>query len=632
MAFITLENLSKSYGMKTLFKDISFVIGKEDKIGIIGINGTGKSTLLKIIAGLESMDTGQKTMPKNTTIEYLPQSPQFYDDLTVLEQVLKGDSQTLQVLRNYEAALLRSAKAPSDTKVQEALMKCSEEMTHLDLWDLESQVKTILTKLSITDFEQPVKQLSGGQKKRLALASALIVPCDLLILDEPTNHMDNATIDWLESYLERRSGALLMITHDRYFLDRVTTRIVEIDHAAIYTYDGNYTTFLQKKMERMAMSESLERKRENLYRRELAWIRRGAKARTTKQKARIDRFETLEDTSFLRDDAQVEISVGYTRLGKKTIELTSVKKSYDDLLLFEGLSYTFLPDDRVGIIGPNGAGKTTLLNGILGNVPLTDGKIEHGPTLNISYFSQEAQDMDETLRAIDYIKETAEYISTEDGYKLSASAMMERFLFDSELQYAPISSMSGGEKRRLYLLKNLMMAPNVLVLDEPTNDLDIDTLKVLEAYLDDFKGIVIVVSHDRYFLDRVCNKIFSFETDGQVVVFTGNYSEYMAYKEIHLDDDAEKGTVLSQTKTGKVKTDRLKMTYQEKKEYETIEAEMEDLEDQLGQVEDTLSACQSDFVLLQELSTKKEALEALLLDKMERYEYLSDLDAQIQSQ
>ena len=632
MAFITLENLSKSYGMKTLFKDISFVIGKEDKIGIIGINGTGKSTLLKIIAGLESMDTGQKTMPKNTTIEYLPQSPQFYDDLTVLEQVLKGDSQTLQVLRNYEAALLRSAKAPSDTKVQEALMKCSEEMTHLDLWDLESQVKTILTKLSITDFEQPVKQLSGGQKKRLALASALIVPCDLLILDEPTNHMDNATIDWLESYLQRRSGALLMITHDRYFLDRVTTRIVEIDHSAIYTYDGNYTTFLQKKMERMAMSESLERKRENLYRRELAWIRRGAKARTTKQKARIDRFETLEDTSFLRDDAQVEISVGYTRLGKKTIELTSVKKAYDDLLLFEGLSYTFLPDDRVGIIGPNGAGKTTLLNGILGNVPLTDGKVEHGPTLNISYFSQEAQDMDETLRAIDYIKETAEYISTEDGYKLSASAMMERFLFDSELQYAPISSMSGGEKRRLYLLKNLMMAPNVLVLDEPTNDLDIDTLKVLEAYLDDFKGIVIVVSHDRYFLDRVCNKIFSFEADGQVVVFTGNYTEYMAYKEVHLDDDVEKNAVSSQSKTGKVKTDRLKMTYQEKKEYETIESEMEDLEDQLGQVEDALSACQSDFVLLQELSTKKEALEALLLDKMERYEYLSDLDAQIQSQ
>lgn len=623
---ITIEGLSKSYGMKTLFSNIAFVINDEDKIGLIGINGTGKSTLLKIIAGQETPDTGKIISGKNMTTEYLSQDPVFHEDLTVIEQVLKGDSEVFQTLRRYEEAI--------ESENMDAVTKWSEEMTRLDAWELESQVKTILTKLSIHNFKQPIKELSGGQKKRLALASALISPCDLLILDEPTNHMDNDTIDWLETYLKGRKGALMMITHDRYFLDRIVDRIIEIDHGGLFTYDGNYTTFLEKKMERMEMAENLERKRENLFRRELAWIRRGAKARSTKQKARIQRFEDIKETSYLRNDQEVAIDVGFTRLGKKTIELEAMTKAYDSTLLFKDFSYTVLKEDRIGIIGPNGAGKTTLLNSIIGQVPLTSGHVDLGPTLNIGYFSQEAEEMDTSLRGIDYIKETAEYITAENGHKISASVMMEKFLFDDELQYAPISSMSGGEQRRLYLLKILMMAPNVLILDEPTNDLDIDTLKVLEGYIDDFKGIVITVSHDRYFLDRVCNKIFSFEGQGQVVVYTGNYSEYQAYKaeNLKLIAQEEKTKSIQTSKSGKVKTSKVKMTWQEKKDYETIEDDIAKMEEALEAFDGEIRQNQTDYVKLQELSDQKEALELELLEKMEYYEYLEDLSDQINNQ
>lgn len=623
---ITIEGLSKSYGMKTLFSNISFVINDTDKIGLIGINGTGKSTLLKILAGYETQDSGNIITGKNIAIEYLPQDPVFHDDLTVIEQVLKGDAEVFQVLRRYEAAL--------EAGDMDGVTKWSEAMTRLDAWELESQVKTILTKLAIHHFTQPVKNLSGGQKKRLALAAALISPCDLLILDEPTNHMDNATIDWLETYLKNRKGALLMITHDRYFLDRVVGRIIEIDHGGLYSYEGNYTTFLEKKMARIEMAEILERKRENLYRRELAWIRRGAQARSTKQKARIQRFEAIKDTSFVRKDDAVAIDVGFTRLGKKTIELEAITKAYGPTPLFKDFSYTVLSEDRIGIIGPNGAGKTTLLNSLIGQVPLTDGTVALGPTLNIGYFSQEAEDMDTRLRAIDYIKETAEYITGERGNRISASTMMEKFLFDDELQHAPISSMSGGEQRRLYLLKILMMAPNVLILDEPTNDLDIDTLKVLEAYIDDFKGIVITVSHDRYFLDRVCNKIFSFEGEGTVVVYTGNYSTYQDYKAENLalnkvtTQNPEKAT----PKQGKIKQKKLKMTWQEKKDFETIEADIAAMEETLEAFDGDIAANQTDYVKLQELSEAKEALETTLLEKMSYQEYLEDLDARIKAQ
>lgn len=631
MAQITIEGLSKSYGMKQLFKNIAFVINDEDKIGLIGINGTGKSTLLKIIAGQESPDTGSIISGKGTTIEYLMQDPEFHDELTVIEQVLKGDSEVFRVLRHYESALELSEKEPDNQKATESVMNYADEMTRLDAWELESQVKTVLTKLSVTNFEQSVKELSGGQKKRLALASALITPCDLLILDEPTNHMDNATIDWLEAYLSKRKGALMMITHDRYFLDRITNRIIEIDHGGLYSYEGNYTTFLDKKLERIEMSESKERKRENLFRRELAWIRRGAKARSTKQKARIERFEILEDTSYKRNDQEVAISVGFTRLGKKTIELINISKAYGDQQLYRNFSHTILSDDRIGIIGPNGAGKTTLLNNIIGLVPLTAGTVDLGPTLNIGYFSQEAEDMDLSLRGIDYIKETAEYINTEDGHKLSASVMLEKFLFDDELQHAPISSMSGGERRRLYLLKILMLAPNVLILDEPTNDLDIDTLKVLEAYIDDFKGIVIAVSHDRYFLDRVCNKIFSFEANEEVIPYTGNYSDYQFYKAEHL----EAATLTEQPKAQKnlkVKQEKLKMTWQEKKDFDTIEEDILSLEEKLDTIDQSIGHHQTDFVMLQSLSEEKEAIEEQLLEKMGYYEYLEDLSERIKQQ
>lgn len=629
---ITIENLSKSYGIKTLFKNINFVINDDDKIGIIGVNGTGKSTLLKIIAGLESPDTGSLITGKNARIEFLSQDPVFHDDLTVIEQVLKGDSEIFRILRKYEEAI--------EDEDLDAVTKWSEEMTRVDAWELESQVKTILTRLSITNFHQPVKTLSGGQKKRLALAASLITPCDLLILDEPTNHMDNATIDWLESYLQRRKGSLLMITHDRYFLDRVVNRILEIDHGDLYAYEGNYATFLNKKLTRIEMAETLEQKRGNLYRRELAWIRRGAQARSTKQKARIQRFEAIKETSFKRSDQNVAIDVGFTRLGRKTIELNAMGKSYDDIVLFKDVSYHVLPDDRIGIIGPNGAGKTTLLNTIIGRIPLSSGTVDLGPTLNIGYFSQDAADMDISLRAIDYIKDTAEYINAENGHKISASVMMERFLFDDELQHAPISSMSGGERRRLYLLKTLMLAPNVLILDEPTNDLDIDTLKVLEAYIDDFKGIVITVSHDRYFLDRICDKIFSFEHNGLVNIYTGNYSEYQAWKVSSGMVSVEGGATrpldqqtIQKQKSQKIKTPKLKMSWQEKKDYETIEDEITNLEERLEDIDTALALPknQSDFVKLEELSNDKEAVEEQLLEKMDYYEYLEDLAEQIKN-
>lgn len=634
MQAITIENVSKSYGVKTLFQDISFIVNEQDKIGIIGINGTGKSTLLRLIAGQESPDSGRINVHKSLNIEFLTQDHTFHNDLTVIEQVLQGDSEVFQVLRAYEDAIEKSEHAPDNIELSTQVMKYSQEMTRLDAWELESQVKTILTKLSVHDFNQTVSELSGGQKKRLALAAALITPCDLLILDEPTNHMDNATIDWLESFLEHRKGALLMITHDRYFLDRVTNKILEIDHGQVYTYAGNYSEFLQKKMERIELSQILEQRHENLFKRELAWIRRGAKARSTKQKARIDRFEEIKNTSYVRNDQEIAISVGFTRLGKKTIELIDVTKRYDRIELFKNFNYTVLRDDRIGIIGPNGAGKTTLLNSIIDPNLLTSGSVEIGDTVHIGYFSQEAEDMPLDMRGIDYIKETAEYIRTEDGQHLSASVMLERFLFDDELQHAPIKSMSGGERRRLYLLKTLMLAPNVLILDEPTNDLDIDTLKVLEAYIDDFKGIVITVSHDRYFLDRTCNKIFSFEGTDQIVSYKGNYSDYQSYKQDYLSDltnDAPSTNEMDITtnKNLKVKTLKLKMTYQEKKDYESIEDTIEALELELEAIGSNMSANQTDFVKLQELSDQKEQIEEQIIEKMTYYEYLENLNNKI---
>lgn len=625
MNILSVENISKSYGAKVLFQDISFAINESDKIGLIGVNGTGKSTLLKIIAGHETLDSGKVIIPNGKSIEYLPQDPEFDSEATIIEQIFKSDSKVMKLIMEYQETVEKISENSNDTTLQSKLLKLSNEMNAMDAWEIESQIKTILTKLGVSNFNQKMKNLSGGQKKRVALANALISPCDLLILDEPTNHMDNETIDWLEKYLENRKGALIMITHDRYFLDRVVNRTIELDFGKLYSYAGNYSEFLEKKLERKDLESSIERKRQSLYKKELEWIRKGAKARTTKQKARIQRFDEIKDSKMNIDDSKVDISVGHSRLGKKIVELNNISKGFDNKKLINDFSYIFLKDDRVGIIGNNGIGKSTMLNLISGKLSLDSGNIDIGTTVKIGYFSQEAEEMDLNLRAIEYIKESAEFITTNDGTKISASQMMERFLFSGDMQWTYISRLSGGERRRLYLLKVLMDAPNVLILDEPTNDLDIDTLKVLENYIDEFSGTVISVSHDRYFLDRVCNKIFSFEGNGEILVHTGNYSDYVEYKRF-LESQLVKEEPVKNTNTTSQKNNvKTKLSYKEKLEYENIDSEIEKLENDISKLDKEMEINVSDFIKLQELINKKEEIEEELLNKMERQEYLSNL-------
>ena len=540
MNLMTLENISKSYSEKTLLKDISLGINEGEKIGIIGVNGTGKSTLLKIIAGAEVCDSGTITKANRVRIEYLPQNPDYNEDFTILQQVFKGTSEEMKLLLEYQETLDEINNNFNDN-LNNKLIYLQEKIDSLNLWDLENEAKMVLTKLGLTNFNQKVKELSGGQRKRVALASALITPCELLILDEPTNHLDNDTIDYLEEYLNNRKGSLVMITHDRYFLDRVSNRIIELDKGRLFSYDGNYSTFLEKKMERLQLESSMEEKRQNLIRKELAWVRRGAKARTTKQKARLQRFDELTNRETIEVDEKMDISVGSTRLGKKIIEIHNISKSFGNKILIDNLDYTLSRTDRIGIIGKNGMGKSTLINILNGSLNPDSGYIEIGETVKIGCFNQDDSHMHTDMRAIDYVKEASDYIETADGTKISASQMCERFLFNSTMQYTQIGKLSGGERRRLHLLRTLMKAPNVLLLDEPTNDLDIDTLNRLEDYLDEFSGVVITVSHDRYFLDRICNKIFAYEGLGKVHIYTGNYSDYLIYKEIQgIEFKAEK--------------------------------------------------------------------------------------------
>ncbi|WP_430882579.1 ABC-F family ATP-binding cassette domain-containing protein [Fusibacter sp. JL216-2] len=637
MHVLTLENIAKSYSDKTLFDDINFSINDTDKIGLIGVNGTGKSTLLKIIAGVEYPDTGQILTMKNIRIGYLSQSPDFDLDATVIEQVFQGDSDILQLVRDYETVTEDLEKTPDDKTLIDKQLDLMNKMNAKNAWELESQVKMVLTKLGVHDFKAKIGTLSGGQKKRVALAQALITPCDLLILDEPTNHMDNETIDWMESYLKQRKGALIMITHDRYFLDNVSNKTIELDHGDLFSYDGNYTLFVEKKIERQQMAESMERKRQNLYRQELAWIKRGAKARSTKQKARIQRFESLQEESYLRQDGEVEISVAHSRLGKKVIELQNICKSFDDKKIIDDFSYTLLPDDRIGIVGKNGAGKSTLLNLITGKLRPDSGSIDIGSTVKIGYFSQESEALDESMRAIEFIREFGENVTTSDGTKITAGQMMERFLFDKDLQWTYINRLSGGEKRRLYLLSILMQAPNILILDEPTNDLDIDTLKVLEMYLDEFRGAVISVSHDRYFLDRTCQRIFAFTGGGHVQEHTGNYSDYAAYKKEMEDETNKQAPAMDKSKVSRPEEDstshkKVKFSYNEQREFAMIEEEIESLESKLSKIDAEMATVSTDFVRLGELTTQKDEIEEALLEKMERFEYLSDLNDQIMAQ
>lgn len=636
MSLLTATNLSKSFGDKLLFRNIAFSIADE-KIGLIGINGTGKTTLLKIIAGLETSETGTIQMTSGMKIEYLPQDPDFDGESTILEQVFKGDSKALRLIRDYETTLEELSARGDDEQIQKRFSQLSDEMSANDAWDMESQIKTILTKLGIHDFTRKINSLSGGQKKRVALASALVAPCDLLILDEPTNHLDNKMIDWLEGHIKRLTGSLLMITHDRYFLDRVVTKIMEIDQGQLYIYNGNYTHHIEKKLERQEMAGSVERKRLNLYRQELTWIKRGAKARSTKQQARIQRFEALKDAKVDRTEMGLEISSIHSRLGQKIIELKNLRKSFGVKKILNGFSYTFQKDDRIGVIGDNGVGKTTLLNILIGKAKADQGTVELGDTVKLAYFSQEIGNMNESLRAIEYIKETAEIVTTSDGQQISASQMMETFLFSSDLQWTPISKLSGGEKRRLYLMKILMEAPNVLVLDEPTNDIDIDTLKVLEAYIDDFKGPVITVSHDRYFLDRICNKIFHLDGFGNITQYTGNYFDYIQenalesriansvltenIKVLNTENDSDT-SIKSETRETEKAT---KLSYKEKREFESVEEEIKNLEAELDQISTKMTQYASDFEKLQPQLTKLKEVEEELLYKMERQEYLARL-------
>lgn len=602
MNILTVDNITKSYGERKLFDKASFHLEEGEKAGIIGINGTGKSTLLKIIAGLEEPDEGNVIIANHCLVRYLPQNPVFAENETVLEAVLRDN---------------RTAENESY---------------------VETDAKSMLTKLGVTDFAQKCGELSGGQKKRLALVSVLLSPAEILLLDEPTNHLDNTMSDWLEETLKNRKGAVVMVTHDRYFLDSVSSRILEIDKGSMYSYATNYSGYLELKMQREEMTEASQRKRASILRNELAWVQRGARARSTKQKARLERYEDLKNAQGPVKDGQVELSSVTSRLGRTTVELHNINKAYGEKRLITDFTYLFQKDDRVGFIGPNGSGKSTLMKIIIGQLLPDSGSVEIGQTVKIGYYAQEIDDdmMNPSQRVIDYIRDVAEFVDTKEG-KISASKMLERFLFAGEDQYGLLGKLSGGERRRLHLLKVLMGAPNVLILDEPTNDLDIATLQILEDYLDSFQGIVIVVSHDRYFLDRTVRRIFALGEDGRFVQSEGGYTDYANRKkweqeeaEVVVKSKEESDSQPANWKSGQKK--KLKFSFQEQRDYENIESEIAALETKIEQLESKMLQCASDFVKLNEITQEKEAAEKLLEEKMERWMYLEDLASRIENQ
>ena len=570
MLLLSIENLAHSYGERTLFKNVNFNIETGDKIGLIGINGTGKSTLLRHIAELDGgkdPETGEpgKIIPNGTCVmEYLPQDPPFEPEVTVIGQIFRGDSPMMKLLRSYETVLDETALQPDDAAVQRRLLEVQQQMDQHFAWQLESEAKAVLNRLGISDFNQKMKTLSGGQRKRVALAGVLVRPSDLLILDEPTNHMDNETVAWLEGQLQKRKGALLMVTHDRYFFDRVINRTLELDNGTAYLYTANYSGFLQKRAERRELESAAARKLQNIYRRELAWISRGAEARRTKKKDRVERFAEIEAAAKEKVNRQeLEITSAATRLGKTVVELEHISCFYDGIEYIHDFSYILLRDDRVGIIGPNGAGKTTLMDIITGRLQPDSGTVTIGQTVKIGYFSQHSEFPDTRERVLEYIRDAGNYVLAADGTYISAAMMLERFLFPPELQWVPISKLSGGEQRRLYLLRILMEAPNVLLLDEPTNDLDIPTLSVLEEYLDTFAGAVIAVSHDRYFLDRFARRIFAVETGGVLRQYPGGYSDYERSRQLEALEQEElkgPGEVLQKNSQNKKKPEEKNRT------------------------------------------------------------------------
>ena len=613
MILLNAEKISKGYSDRQLLDGCSLAVGQGDKIGLIGVNGTGKSTLLKVMAGVDFPDSGTVTRSGGVRVAYLPQNPEFAPETTVLQQVMTG-------------VAIDKARAKEAKVVQQAD---------------EYQCKSILTQLGLSDYDQPIGQLSGGQKRRVALACALAAESEVLILDEPTNHIDSEMVDWLESYLKRYQGAILMVTHDRYFLERVVNRIVELDRGKLYSYPANYSQYLELKAQREEMALATERKRQSLYRKELAWIQRGARARSTKAQFRVDRFEELKKPGYVPDQSKLEVSALSSRLGKKIIEIEQISKSFDGKVLVKDFSYNLLKGDRVGIIGPNGYGKTTLVRMICGLLEPDQGRIVRGETVRIGYFSQESfagEDFDPTVKAIDYIRHISQEIQTPEG-TLTAAQMMEKFLFPADLQYTEIGRLSGGERRRLYLLRVLMEAPNVLVLDEPTNDLDIETLAVLEDYLEQFPGVVIAVSHDRYFLDKLMNHVFVLAGNGEVRHYTGGYADYRA------DVASERQRLAAQERQetlpnsspkkpsgGRSHQEKLKFSFKEQREYEEIDGVIAGLEEKIAQTEALIAQNASDYAALQELTAEKEELETQLAAKMERWVYLNDLAERIEAQ
>ncbi|HUQ33422.1 MAG TPA: ABC-F family ATP-binding cassette domain-containing protein [Pyrinomonadaceae bacterium] len=632
MHILSIETISKNYGIRPLFENVSLGLDSSDRIGVVGINGSGKTTLLRLIAGKETPDTGRIIFAENVSLGYLPQNPPFDPDATVLDTIFAASDARMKLLHDYERACRElGADRLEDKRLLDRVAELAHELEASGAWELETNARMVLSRLGISDTDARMGTLSGGQRKRVALAHALIENPDLLILDEPTNHLDAETITWLETYLARYRGALLLVTHDRYFLDRVTNRIMEIDRSSVQMFEGNYAYYLERKEEQESARAAEGQKREMLIRRELAWLRRGAKARTRKSKARIDRAESLMAQPRETARAELDISVSSQRIGKKVLELTDISKSYDDdRPLIQGFSYTVKPGDRIGVIGPNGAGKTTLLEIITGRLSADSGTVEVGRTVRFGYYDQENRALNEGERVIDYIREMAERIETADGKFITAGQMLEKFLFTGAMQYAPISKLSGGERRRLYLLRVLMSAPNVLLLDEPTNDLDIQTLVTLEDYLDSFGGCLIVVSHDRYFLDRTVEHIFRFETGGSLRQYPGNYSAFLEARTREEKEPAalpkpgpaerpERETRAAAT------TAKRKLSFKERKELEALETSIQEAESRRTEIETQLSANSSDAFLVHQLYEEQETLARKLARDLDRWSELAEL-------
>ena len=628
---ITIENFTKSYGEKQLFAGVNFSMDDGDKVGIVGVNGTGKSTFLKAVAGLTPVDEGSVVTMRGLRVEYLAQDKVFEPENTVLMEVFRGMTPLMQALRGYELALAQSARNPEDKGVQQQIMQYTAKIDELDGWQLESTAKMVLNKLGITDYTAKAGTLSGGQQKRLALATALIQPCDLLLLDEPTNHLDSETIAWLEEYLKGRKGALLMVTHDRYFLDHTSTKILELDKGKAYTYSGNYSDFLEQKAARIEREQASEQKRQNFLRNELKWLRRGAQARSTKQKARIERYEEVKNQTVDLDRGTVEIGLAGSRLGRTVIELDHLHYEVDGRTIIKDFSYTLLRNDRVGILGRNGTGKSTLLNILSGRLQPTSGTVTIGQTVKIGYFAQRNAEMDERLRAIEYIQEAAHHITLADGTRVSASQLLERFMFTGNLQWTPIARLSGGEKRRLYLLRILMEEPNVLLLDEPTNDLDLETMAVLENFIDDFRGAIVFVSHDRFFVDRLAEKVFVYEDDGSLTMYSGGYSYYkekVAEQEALVEDKKPENKIPAEEKAASraPRTEsKPKLSFKEQKEYAEIEGIIASKEGELKVVQLQMEQNAANYGKLNELSKEESRLQAELEHLMERWAYLEEI-------